>query len=50
MEELLRDLPARISEEEHATSKVITLDEANEVLLHSDDNALVSEVLFSLKI
>ncbi len=49
MEEILRELPNKISEEEHATSKVVTLDEANEVLLHSDDNALVSEVLFSLK-
>ncbi len=49
VEELLIDLPKQIEEEEHPNSKVLTLDEANEILLKESDNALLAEALFSLK-
>ncbi len=49
VEELLHSLPKKINEEENPPSKTITLEEANNILLTSEDNAEISEVLFSLR-
>ncbi len=50
VEEILRDLKHRISEAEHPTNKAFSgIDEINEILESSVDNASLSRALFSLK-